>query len=207
MLTPWNVALLLADVALGTGSERQIHDRLKQALCHPDNHLGAALLLAGLAIPADEPAAAQDYFFNRLIPAALEFYEPLTVSEPAIGTGVLVMACASVLPAWAVQFALVRFVGGDIDPVMVAASRTACRLYGLNGYALELEAAVAEALTAYQERTGTPAQLISPAQVIQAVYQNGDPPAATSGQTGPSFEQMYRAAARPQPPAVEPAGA
>ncbi len=40
---------------LNIGLERMVYDRVKEALCHPDNVLGAAVLLASLAIPEDEP--------------------------------------------------------------------------------------------------------------------------------------------------------
>ena len=55
VLTPWPVAVLLSEMTIGLDGERQIHDRLKQALCHPDNLLGQAVLLAGLVIPEDQP--------------------------------------------------------------------------------------------------------------------------------------------------------
>jgi hypothetical protein len=184
-------------MTIGLDGERQIHDRLKEALCHPDNILGQAVLLAGLVIPEDQPEVAREHFFTQVIPAAFDFYEPLTVYEPAIGTGILVMGAASVLPAWAVRLALVKFVGGDVDPLMVAASRTSTMLYMLNGYALELEAAAAEALAARQqspERSPSVATT-SPGQILQTVYQNDQPtPAGTADE--PTFEQMFRSAAR-----------
>jgi hypothetical protein len=197
VLTPWPVAVLLSEMTIGLDGERQIHDRLKQALCHPDNILGQAVLLAGLAIPEDQPEVAREHFFTQVIPATLDFYEPLTIYEPAIGTGILVMAAASILPAWAVRLALVKFVGGDVDPLMVAASRTSTMLYMLNGYALELEAAAAEALTARQQSPdgSPPVDVSSPGQILQTVYQNDQSPPVVPADE-PTFEQMFRSAAR-----------
>ena len=56
VLTPWPVASMMAQM-LNIGLERMVYDRVKKALCHPDNVLGAAVLLASLVIPEDEPGA------------------------------------------------------------------------------------------------------------------------------------------------------
>ncbi len=92
---------------------------------------------------------------------------------------------------------LIVFVGQDISRIAVAMSRTQAQLYGLNGYALQLEAAVVEALTARQQQTenGQVLTLQSPVQIIKNVYRNGDTPPPTNGKESSSFEQMFRAVA------------
>ncbi|MCP4363428.1 MAG: hypothetical protein GY796_35965, partial [Chloroflexi bacterium] len=143
ILTPFAVARLMSEFTLGLDAERQIHDRLKQALCHPDNILGQAVLLAGLTLPDDQPEAVRDYFFNRVIPTALPFYtQPLSVNDPTVGTGILLIAGASILPAYACHYGLVQFSGQDIDPVMACATSINTMVYGLNSFSLKLEVAV-----------------------------------------------------------------
>jgi len=89
-LTPWPVALASAKITIGDGPA-QIHQRLKEALTHPDNILGQAVLLASLVI--DDPQQAGDWFFNRVLPAAIPFYESLKICDPAVGSGVMRECC------------------------------------------------------------------------------------------------------------------
>lgn len=171
--TPWPVARLMAELTLGQTGERQVYDRLKQALCHPDNVLGQATLLAGLVLPENEPNVLKDYFINRIVPAAVNFYIPVTICDPALGSGLLHLAAASIMPEWMVKMALITFAGQDISQLAVAIFETTRRLYGINGYALQLEAAVAEALQSRRQQTEKQAVLIAPAHAIQTVYRNG----------------------------------
>lgn len=192
--TPYNLALCMGKMVL-LDIEPEFHRRLKEALCHPDNILGAAVLLAGLAIPEESaPGIFQEYFVNKLIPAAYPYVEPVLFNEPCIGSGVMVLAAAVCCPPWAVKYGLIRFSGMDLDPTCVKMSAISSMIYGLNGYALKLEAAAAEALAARQADPLPPSSLPSPGHIIQKIYQNGTQPPSSDG-GGPSFEQIFRAAA------------
>ena len=203
--SPWPVARLMAELTLGQTGERLVYDRLKEALCHPDNILGAATLLAGLALPEEEPGVIRDYFITRVVPASAEFFEPVSLCDPAIGSNILGLAAASIMPEWMVKLGLIVFVGQDISTIAVTVSRVQAMLYGLNSYALHLQAAVTEGLAARQQQQ-SPVLPQSPAQVIRKVYQNGHP-APTANGTGPLFETMFRTAALQQPATAEPVGA
>lgn len=138
-MSPWPVALLMAKLTVGVDGERQIHERLKKALSHPDNILGAAVLLAGLVIPEDEPDVARDHFFTHILPAALPFYDdPLLCNDPAVGTGILLLGSASVLPAYAVHYGLARFTGQDINVDLARAASIQSMVYGLNAFSCNL---------------------------------------------------------------------
>lgn len=137
VLTPFAVGNCMAQM-LNTDLERMVYDRVKEALCHPDNVLGAAVLLASLAIPEDEPGAHFDWFLNRCLPAAAPFLNPILVQEPAVGTGVLIMAHAAASPEWAVRNNIIQYRAQDIDPLMIACTRSSLRLYGINGYSCHL---------------------------------------------------------------------
>jgi hypothetical protein len=204
--TPWPLARLLAELTLGQSGERLVYDRLKAALCHSDNILGAATLLAGLTLPADEPGAIREYFITRVVPSTVGAYIPVTVCDPAIGTNILNLAAASLMPDWMVKLALIRFVGQDVSNLAVACSKCSAALYGLNGYALQLEATAAEALAAHRLRPGDsePALAAAPAEAIRQVYQNGRAaPPTTGSNPGSSFEAMFRAAAGRAPAVAE----
>ena len=179
IFTPWNVALLLGRMNIGSG-EQQIHERLKQACQHPDNILAQATLLAGLAI--DDAQEAREWFFSRVLPAAWPTYQPLRVGDPAgCGSGVLLLAAAACFPEWAVRLGCVVFQGIDIDVQCVRMAKINCNLYGLNGYYLKFAEALhhlthstpltiprshpeayQRAVTAYKDNTSTPSTLAIP---------------------------------------------
>lgn len=98
-------------------------------------------------------------------------------------------------------YALIRFSGMDIDATCVKMSSISTMIYGLNGYALKLEAAAAEALAARQQHTNekTHSDLQSPAQILRNVYRNGAAP--PSAEEEASFEQIFRIAAGATVPA------
>lgn len=199
VLTPFAVANCIAQI-LNTDIERMVYDRVKEALCHPDNVLGAAVLLASLVIPEDEPGAHFDWFLNRCLPAAEPYLKPILVQEPAVGTGVMILAHAAASPEWAVRNYLIRYHGQDIDPLMVACANSSLMLYGLNTYSLQLESAVSEALQARQQYSQN-GQLLTtppPAEIIRDVYRNGNGSLRIDDNQA-SFEQMFRAAAIRQP--------
>ncbi len=60
--------------------------------------------------------------------------EPLRISDPACGSGVMLLAAAACLPREAVQKGLVKFYGQDIDPTCVKLAQINMMLYGLNGW-------------------------------------------------------------------------
>ncbi len=60
--------------------------------------------------------------------------EPLRISDPACGSGVMLLAAAACLPREAVQRGLVRFYGQDIDQTCVKLAQINTMLYGLNGW-------------------------------------------------------------------------
>jgi hypothetical protein len=199
--TPYNLALCMGKITL-MDIEQIIHQRLKEALCHPDNILGAATLLAGLAIPEErETGIFQEYFINKMIPAAYPYYDPVLFNEPCIGSGVMVLAAAACCPPWAVKYALIRFSGMDIDATCVKMSSISTMIYGLNGYALKLEGAASKALAARQQQTNgmSHPKLQSPAQILRNVYRNDATP--PSSEEGADFEQIFRVAAGAAVPA------
>ena len=199
VLTPYAVASCMARI-LNTDLERLAYDRVKEALCHPDNVLGAAVLLTSLAIPEDDPTANFEWFLNRCLPAAAPYLKPILVLEPAVGTGVIIMAHAAASPEWAVRRGIVQYRAQDIDPLLVACAASSLRLYGLNTYSLQLEAAVLETLQIQsQQHENSQAPVApTPAQAIRDVYRNGNSPLQVDPNQA-SFETMFRAVAGRQP--------
>ncbi len=160
--TPWPVARLMAEMTSDKG--QAVHEHLQAAI--KESPLAQACLLAGIALDGE---AAERWFIEKIVPSAIEHYQPVTVLDPCVGSGILLLAHASTLPTWMVQMGLVQYYGCDIDPTCVRMARINCALYGLNGshlkYALELSP---EELATLPQRY---AEAYAEAQLAQA---NGD---------------------------------
>lgn len=151
--TPWEIALMMAEMTISDG-ERAVYDRIKQAVLHPENVAGQAVVLAGGLVTGEggQGAAARRHFFRFVLPAAMPFYEPVTINDPCCGSGIMFLAAATRFPDWANRLGLVAYFGQDIDPDCALMARINTRLYGLNGYGGRLDLAAVEALTG--ERPG-----------------------------------------------------
>ena len=57
--------------------------------------------------------------------------EPITICDPACGSGIMLLAAAGQFPPWAFHYGLVRLYGQDIDFTCVQMCRINLRLYGL----------------------------------------------------------------------------
>ena len=109
-----------------------VHQRLKEALTHPDNIAGQALLLASMCLQNEEdPGVSQDYFLQKVLPAALPYYDPVTVCDPALGSGRMLIAMAAECDRWAVENGLIEFFGQDIDERCVQMAKINFVLHGM----------------------------------------------------------------------------
>jgi len=130
--TPWNIAKAMATMTMGDVLP-EIHNRMKEAI--GKDILTQSIVMAGLVI--QDAAEAEQWFYNRVIPAAAPHFDVLTVCDPCVGSGVMLLAAASEIPRWALDWGLIQFYGMDIDPTCVKMARVNCMLYGLNGYHLK----------------------------------------------------------------------
>jgi hypothetical protein len=164
--TPWNIALLMAQMVVGDSSVAEVHKRLLAAI--RQSPLAEAALIASLVLVYPDPQPRQvvqlplfpessprapakdwpsdgqkvreafEWFIGHVLPAAWPHYQPLRINEPTVGSGVMLLAAASCFEPWMVHLNLVQFSGQDIDPVCVQMARINLMLYGLNGYGLKL---------------------------------------------------------------------
>jgi hypothetical protein len=158
--TPWCIAETMARITIQNGAE-EINNRLRQAQRRASRrndinaHLLTATLLAGLCVPKEETTT---YFLSRVVPLVTADFEPITILDPCVGSGVTLLAAARLFPAWAVQSGLVQFFGMDIDATCVKMAQVNMMLIGVNGYGLH------SALTA------APRQLASLPEPFQQAY-------------------------------------
>ena len=127
--TPWNVATAMARMTLGGGqAEKMCLQRLKEAA--REDPWAGALALTISAWPDRE--VARQKFWEQLVPYLLPRARPVTICDPACGSGILLLAAAKECPRWAIEMGLVQFIGVDIDPLCVEMARLNMRIYGIS---------------------------------------------------------------------------
>ena len=144
--TPWPVAELMAHILIGNGP-RLVIERLMAAAAAaanaPDAPAGlkASRLMGRLTALRDNPALLRDFpdadfpdWLAEYWPQIAPHYQPVTVNDPAIGSGVLMLAAASMFPRWMLYLGLVQFYGSDIDATCTLMATVNAKLYGLNGF-------------------------------------------------------------------------
>ena len=158
--------------------------------------MGQAALLTSLVIPEVDDISYRDWYLNQLVTFAFPFYEPIKFLEPAVGSGIMILGHASSCPEWAVMRNLIQYSAVDIDLSCVMLTTANVRLYGLNGYGLQLTAAVAEAQQLWQERQKNLKSIEE--QNPAAVYETDDSSAPSpNGSSKPeqTLELLFRTAA------------
>lgn len=129
--TPFPLAQVMAQVTFGDGAV--LWDRLNEGL----KQAGLDILFR---FSNDTPHAGK-FFLERFGDAILKEFKPVTVQDPACGSGVMFLAAASCFPEWVTRLGLVQFYGMDLDPICVSMCRLNIALYGLNGAGFRLHQA------------------------------------------------------------------
>lgn len=136
--TPESVCRFMALMTVADGP-RLVVERLREALTHPDNLYGQALLIGTGLFASDDSVTDEvsSFVLDQLVPAALPHYEPVQVSDSACGSGRMLLAAAAQFPRWQVEYGLVQFHGNDIAIDCVRMAKINVMLYGLNGWGLK----------------------------------------------------------------------
>lgn len=125
--TPWNVCLAMAMLTIMDG-EREVRQNLSEAA--RKNPAGIAMALASTTI--QDPAVAERFFFEKVLPVIGPETKPITIMEPCVGSGRMLLAIAIQYPEWVICSGLVQFYGLDIDPQCVQMCRINLKLYGID---------------------------------------------------------------------------
>lgn len=122
--TIWPVALMLAQM---NPVLPLVLDRVREAEAqHPE------LAMLSLGVMSREGEEARRFFVERLVPATRAVVEPVSVCDSACGSGVMLLAAASLLPEWVLAYGFVEFHGIDIDQTCVRMARVNLLRYGIS---------------------------------------------------------------------------
>ncbi len=130
--TPWSVALMMAKMSSFDGDIEVEFFRQVRAAIESDPALQAMMLAAGLCgqLPEDNGEA-----FMWWVQKAWKFIKPhlkpVTFCEPAVGSGIMILAHAACHPLWLSQIGFIRYYGQDLDGLCVEMCRLNLRLYGI----------------------------------------------------------------------------
>jgi len=131
--TPWSVAKMMAEInrpmdlvmeRLATAYVKSRTGRMHVVMTDEDHARDFAMR---------DPQAV----YCALLPDEIAAIEPVRVMDPAVGSGVMLLAAASMLPEWVHSTPLVQYYGVDISQTCVNMCRLNLMLHGLNGYGVE----------------------------------------------------------------------
>lgn len=126
--TPWPIAKVMAELT-SHDLAAQVADRVSEALAPIADLLPVANL-------GDKPNLLR-WVVERFLPGHAKAFKPITVIDPCVGSGVMLLATASCAPHWMSALGLIQYFGQDIDRTCVQMCRINLMLYGLNGFGIE----------------------------------------------------------------------
>jgi len=127
--TPYHISKAMADMTMGAGAgPAEVHERIKKAINR--SPLAQALLVSSHAIT--DPQQNEEFYLEKLIPACLPYYDPITIIDPCCGAGAMLMASASQYPHWMLRLGLVLIYGIDLDPTCVQMCRINLAIRGID---------------------------------------------------------------------------
>ena len=126
--TPWDVTTMMARMALEGYGMPLLVERISAAV-GPD--------VAGLFDLSAERPETLRYVAETLLPHSIDQFQPVTIADPACGSGRFLLAAARQFPRWVVRNGLVQLFGQDIDGLCVKMASVNMCLQGLNSWGLK----------------------------------------------------------------------
>lgn len=139
-LTPYSTAQQIAAAIVPDGRTAVVQ-AIELACQSLERHDAIAAIIARANLKLAQEYNAQGdsggwerTLVNNLLPMIAANMLPITVADPACGSGTLLLAVSTRFPAFAIEAPLIKFVGFDLDPVCVQMARLNEILYGFNGH-------------------------------------------------------------------------
>jgi len=129
--TPSHIAQMMVHMTMNAEAvERIVNARLRHAILAAPG--GEVLYMAWMLARAqgDGGIAAFSLFAEQLYPRVLGVFQPYTIADPCCGSGVMLVAAMSMLPAWLTAFGLVEYHATDIDARCVRMTHVNLMLHG-----------------------------------------------------------------------------
>lgn len=134
--TPEHICALMANLTLD-GKEDEVYRAMEKAIrFHP---------LSGILYPVREGWITKEIaesLYHQVLPRVIAHYEAISIMDPCVGSGGLLLAAAAQFPRWMVHAGLVQFRGIDISNDCVLMTKINIMLFGLNGWGTRYTAAV-----------------------------------------------------------------
>lgn len=139
--TPWEMCVTIAKVTM-VDAPAEVLRRMEQALQHDPVHATLLSHRTGWITPE-----IGQYVAEHMLPTVWEHFQPLTIHDPCVGSGGMLLAAAAEFPRWMIGLGLVRFSGQDISRDCVLMARINEMLFGLNGWGLRYQRAAHQIYT------------------------------------------------------------
>ena len=185
--TPWSVASAMGAITC-VDIVAELGRRVLAALDTMRTADPAGAMLVEAALLTGHGLSDTSVLDSYVFPALAMHVDPITVNDPACGSGVMLLAVAANVPTWATRWQFVRFSGQDIDGTCVKLARINLMLYGLNGWGLrwmragmQLQARLAPQVDAVTEvESGTGPTIAADYELRQgSLLDTGEPAGAT----------------------------
>jgi hypothetical protein len=154
--TPFCIASLMAQFQ---NTAQLVYDRMNEAVA------AAEMDWLFPKFSPETPLASQ-FFMERFGAVVLPHYKPVTVCDPACGSGVMLLAVAASVPPWMNHFGFIQYSGQDIDSTCVHMAQINLMLYGMNGFgarcALALQGAEPRIVQAAEDSNLVPLADVNP---------------------------------------------
>ena len=109
-------------------------NRMKEEADGVDALMARAFIETSLREYLSDPQASDRIIVEHVVPIIREHMRPIIIHDSSCGSGVSALASSQRFPGFAVETALVKFTGMDIDPICVQMARLNEIIYGLNGF-------------------------------------------------------------------------
>jgi hypothetical protein len=137
--TPWPVALMMARMLTCDQKVEEEFNRQVKAVISDDPILEAMTLAAGIVcVGSDQNEETKEgsreafmWWLEHAWPRIKPHLKPITVCEPCIGSGVMVLAFAACHPLWLSQIGFIQYFGQDVDRLCVEMAKLNLKLYGI----------------------------------------------------------------------------
>jgi len=133
--TPIEIAKLMAMV--NDDIPARVYSRIRDAIAATPG----AQDLIDAADMATTRLGDNEWFWFELIPLIWPQFDPVTVCDPCVGSGIMLITTGGSMAPWLTRWGFVQLYGQDVDKKCAQMAKINCLLYGFNGHGLRCDLA------------------------------------------------------------------